>query len=145
MGFEASGKVMETYTGNACQQSKGAENESSGFWDVLADKGVGSPRKAFSFLQDQNPEHFHRCRRNGGRLGRSPEELYQIWKAERARRRRREEYLLMLEESAWKRKFQEQENTRAYVYGNIARTGGTAAYEAGMLMRPIRKNRLSKI
>ena len=55
------------------------------------------------------------------------------------------EYLLMLEESAWKRKFQQQENTRAYIYGSIARTGGTASYEASLLMRPIRKNRLSKI
>ena len=145
MDFEGTGKVTETYRGGVSQQAKGAEDESTCFWDILADKEVGSPQeKAFLFFQGQREGALRRCRKKE-RPGPSPEELHQLWKAERARRRRRAEYLLMLEESAGNRKFQQQENTRAYIYGSIARTGGTASYEASLLMRPIRKNRLSKI
>ena len=54
MDFEGTGKVTETYRGGVSQQAKGAEDESTCFWDILADKEVGSPQeKAFLFFQDR--------------------------------------------------------------------------------------------
>ncbi len=88
---------------------------------------------------DENGEiaRFRASSHGGNLTGSSEEEIRQFEAEQAAKRKRREEYARLNEESALKRKLQEQEEAERYYKSSITKKTVSAAYEANVLTETV--------
>ncbi len=106
----------------------------------IAKSDASTPDRVSSYVivLDEEGEIARTCAVSGGGISRSSEvEIRQFEAEQAAKRKRREEYARLNEESALKRKLQEQEETERYYKSSIIKKTVSAAYEANVLTETV--------
>lgn len=104
------------------------------------DASVPGVRKSFLIALDKDGNIAqYRIIGEGMITGSSPKEIRQFQAEQRAKKERREEYARLAEESALKRRLQEQEADKRHYQSSIAKEAISAAYEANVLAEPIKQ------
>ena len=108
---------------------------------IVNDEATLPPGRIYScvVILDENGEIAHAAGSSGGGniTGSSEEEIRQFEAEQAAKRKRREEYARLNEESAIKRKLQEQEEAERYYKSSITKKTVSAAYEANVMTETV--------